>query len=103
MVSSVPFEFNSRRYKVVLMSPASRAGIAVMCSTSGTRYLQSNPMSRASDYESGFLQNLLTIEVTGTAVSMTAPAWTGRETTSVHTTPFIIPLTFIIIIGLKPS
>jgi hypothetical protein len=76
------FLFNGVRTpadNAVLMNPASRASIAVMCSTAGTRYLQTNPMSRASDYEATFLQNLLTIEVTGTAVTMTAPAWTAAD------------------------
>ncbi|KAK3233393.1 hypothetical protein CYMTET_56307 [Cymbomonas tetramitiformis] len=54
---------------------AGRASIAVMCSTVGTYYFQSYPQQRACDYESGFAQNLLTLKVDGSTVSMDAPAW----------------------------
>eukprot|EP01052_Picozoa_sp_SAG31_P004361 SAG31_NODE_180_length_21118_cov_62.152671_2_plen_626_part_00 len=60
---------------MVLLHPASRASLAVMCSTAGTRYLQTNPMGRAADYEVVFLQNLLTLVVAGAPVSMDTPAW----------------------------
>jgi len=64
---------------VVLLHPASRASLAVMCTTTGSRYLQTNPMGRAADYEAGFLQNLLTITVKGATVTMIEPVWGAEE------------------------
>ena len=53
----------ARSISHVLMVPASRAGIAVRCSSAGEFYLQSNPTERASAYDVGFLQNLVTLSV----------------------------------------
>ena len=66
----------------VLMAPASRAGVAVMCESAGTFYLQSNPMTRAADHEAGFLQNLVTLSVSaggGVDGLTTAPSWTTSD------------------------
>ena len=53
----------ARSISHVLMMPATRAGIAVRCSTAGEFYLQSNPTERASAYDVAFLQNLVTLVV----------------------------------------
>lgn len=66
-----------RDVSYVAFAPASRASIAVMCPTAGTYYLQSNPANRASAYEGQLLQNLITLEVAGTAVTQAAP--TAKE------------------------
>ena len=47
----------------VLLAPGSRAGIAIMCDTPGSYYMQSNPMNRASAYGVAFLTNLMTLKV----------------------------------------
>ena len=68
----------SRNLSVVLLPPAGRASIAVMCSAAGTYYFQSNPQGRAADYEALLKQNLITLVVSGSATATTAtvaPVW----------------------------
>lgn len=69
----------ARSVDVVLLAPASRASVAVKCTGATTVYLQSSPNNRAADYEAGYLQNLLTIEVAGDSVTMNAPAWGAAD------------------------
>ena len=66
----------------VLLMPGSRAGVAVMCSEAGEYYLQSNPTERASTFDVGFLQNLVTWYVTadgGDDGTTTAPTLAADE------------------------
>eukprot|EP00301_Raphidiophrys_heterophryoidea_P027654 c9756_g1_i2.p1 GENE.c9756_g1_i2~~c9756_g1_i2.p1 ORF type:complete len:451 (-),score=137.44 c9756_g1_i2:431-1729(-) len=63
----------------VALAPATRANIAVRCSQSGTYYMQLTPGYRICDAEAQFAQNLVTLYVSGSAVSMTTPTWTSAS------------------------
>eukprot|EP00295_Goniomonas_pacifica_P006374 CAMPEP_0175828336 /NCGR_PEP_ID=MMETSP0107_2-20121207/12752_1 /TAXON_ID=195067 ORGANISM="Goniomonas pacifica, Strain CCMP1869" /NCGR_SAMPLE_ID=MMETSP0107_2 /ASSEMBLY_ACC=CAM_ASM_000203 /LENGTH=267 /DNA_ID=CAMNT_0017141051 /DNA_START=101 /DNA_END=901 /DNA_ORIENTATION=+ len=51
----------------IAFAPASRVTVAVMCSSAGTYYMQSNPTQRVGDYEALYAQNLVTLVVGSTA------------------------------------
>jgi hypothetical protein len=64
-----------RPVKRVLLTPAGRASVAVMCASAGTFYLQSNHLGEACDAEAGFQQVMLTLKVSGGDASMAEPSW----------------------------
>jgi FtsP/CotA-like multicopper oxidase with cupredoxin domain len=70
-----------RRTDVALVAIGGRVGLMLKFDAAGTYYLQSNPKKRATDYEGGFAQNLLTIVVSAASATMTQPSWTSAQLT----------------------
>ena len=76
-----------RATSLVLVSPAGRVGVAVMCDTPGTYYFQTSSEGRASGNAAGFLQNLMTLSVSaagGEDGARDAPAWAASEVHRPH-------------------
>jgi hypothetical protein len=70
-------------------SQAGRASLAVMCPSAGTYYIQTRSEMRAADAEASFIQNLLTLKVTGTVVN-------AHKHTRIHTHTNAYKLSFFL-------